>query len=119
MVVALGTPGRQAKPDSAESANVFAFKFIKLFLFDGTCFTVRIDDPVVARGDQVVVSRFGQQVTRQLGDREFVEGHVVAKRVHDPGPVGSRRDRLVAYKTTGVGPANQIQPANRLVFGIG
>ncbi len=118
VIVTFCAAGGAAEPNGAERADMFAFECVEGFLIDHASFAVGFDEPVVARGDERLVGRLGEQVSGQLFDSELVKGHIVLESTDDVGAVGTRGDRLVADHSGGVGPADQVEPSDGLMFGV-
>ena len=60
-------------------------------------------DPLIERG-------VGQQVARDLFDRELVEGHVLVKSLDQPVPVGPDAAPVVFFIAVRIGIAHKIEP---------
>jgi hypothetical protein len=73
---------------------------------------------VEAAGDQLVLSRIGQHVARDLFDRELIERHVLVERVDDPVAVLPHDARQVLFVALRIGVAREIEPGTRPALAV-
>ena len=71
-----------------------------------------------AGGNQLVHRRVRQQVTRDLLERELVEGQVAVERVDHPVAVGPHLAVVVDVDAMGVGIARGVQPVASAVLAV-
>ena len=109
--VALSAPHRQTEPDRSRRVGSIDELLVAVLLFVGSPLFVRQRIAMKTGRDPLVERRVGQQVSRQLLDRELIEWQIAIERIDHPIPptprVGTRQVFLIAIA---VGIACEIEP---------
>ena len=113
VVVAACTADRQPQPDRGGGLEPVHGVFDLILIRVGAVLGVASMVAVEARRDALGQGRVGKQVSRELLDRELVEGHVVVEGVDHPIAPAPHIARAVVLVAVGVCVAGCFQPAER------
>ena len=118
VAVALRATPAHAHPNLPRSGHpVFDGQIAKLLVV-GSALVVAHRVAMEARGDELIARRHRQQISRQLNEREAVEGHILVQRPDDPIPVGPDGSQPVGFVAFRVGVARQVQPDARPALSV-
>ena len=110
MVVAAGTPERQAQPRGGCGTDAVDHVFRLIFL--GNSATLKIDHVITIEpgGDLLVDGGVGQEVSSQLLDGELVVRHVLVVGVDQPVSPVPHLAQAVNVVAVGVGVTRDVEP---------
>ena len=118
VVVTLGATHRRAHPDRRGVADTFGGVLGQVLLWLNAALGRHHPQPVVPRGDLVMLGAFRKQVPGQLLARETVVGNVPVERFDHVVAVRRNTDVLIAVVTDRVGVTDDVQPVHRHPFAI-
>ena len=116
VVVALGAAQREAEPRRREVAHAVRRIFGRVFLRLAAAFLRRLQQPIVARRDLLLIRRVRQQVAGDLLDREFGERLVLVERIDHPIAVHPHAPIVVAVIARGISVTDHVEPVDRHAF---
>ena len=119
MVVALRAADRQTEPDRARRADAIDHAVDAELLDVDAAFLVEGRVAVEACGDALGFARVGQEVARELFQREAVEGQVGVERTDHPVAVFPDTARGVDRVAVAVGVAGLVEPPAAPALTIG
>ena len=108
--VALGALQGEAQPGGAGGGHAVHHGMIAEFQRIDAAFLVQHCVPMEPGGDQLVGGGIGEEIARNLFDRELVEGQVGVERADDPVAPGPDGAAAVLFITIGVCITGQIEP---------
>ena len=109
---------RQAEKNSRECLGTVNGIPDQHFVVDRSPFARRNITAIKARGDLLIHRRIGNQIPRQLLDRELVERQILVDRVDHVFTIRPHRPFVVEMQTMRVTVTRSIQPDPALVLAI-
>src|SRR5262245_5321344 len=118
MVVALAAFQRRAEPNGA--GDIYAVDYLVGAIFFLVRSGLNVDSRAAmkAGGDLLIQGCTRQQISRDLRDRELIEGHVGVERPDDPIAIRPDRTMAVPLKAVAVGIAGGVEPRRRPALAI-
>ena len=119
VVVAGGAAGGQSEPDRRRGIDAVLGINGGVLLRDGPALACRLQQPVIAGGDLLLLRRAGQHVAGNLFDCELIERHVGLVRGYHPIAVRPDAARIIEMNSLRVGVAHRVQPQPCKLLGAG
>ena len=116
--MALRTFQSRAQPDRGRRVNAIDDLIGAIPFGVDSSFDVAGRRSVKTSCDFLRKCRIGQQVPRDLFNRELINGHVVIHRLNDPIAKGPHVSNLIRLVSVGIGVACQVEPMPSPLFAV-
>ena len=116
MVMAAGATDCQTQPDRERRIDPVDYIFNLILLWNDASFGIAAVIAIETGSNPLLQCRLGEQVTRELLNRELVEGHIGIEGIDHPVPPTPHRSGTIVLITTGICIPRGVEPNQAHAF---